>query len=193
MFFGKVPEHFNGMNLESLTARVGDDSELLKVIEMSRLYIANGFVREDYSSEPKNGIVFAGTYGIGKSGLATSIFVELASNLKTAVWIDATEFIETVTSGDIARNEMFMEVAQTAEVLLLDGLGDKDRKAPESDDAREAIYRLVNFRHNNHLPMLVTTNLTASEMSVQFGQRTVERLLESCAWVRMGGANLRQF
>ena len=94
------------------------------------------------------------------------------------------------TSGEQALHTAREEAP---DVILLDDFGDKSRTNAESDDRRRIIYQLINYRHNNGLPMLITSNLTAAEMSMQFGQRTVERIIESCAWVKVGGDNLRLF
>ena len=61
----------------------------------------------------------------------------------------------------------------------------------ETDDRRRIIYQLINYRHNHDLPMLITTNLNGQQLADQFGGRTVERIIESCAWVKMEGQNLR--
>lgn len=49
----------------------------------------------------------------------------------------------------------------------------------------------MSHRHREHLPTLATTNLSLEQLCAQFDGRIVERLLQACRVVRMGGRNLR--
>lgn len=194
-----IPVHFRTMTINSFIDRCGGDPGKSKAIESVASYIKNGgFIMDN--GVKKTGIVLSGDYGVGKTGLLTSALIALdsarASNsLIPTLWLDAYDFIKDVESfeADNFRDLSSMDEVRSAGFVLLDGLGDKDRQSPESSFVKDVIFRTINYRHNNGLPMLITTNLTTAEMSLQFGQRTVERIIESCAWVKVGGDNLRLF
>lgn len=188
-----IPAHFRTLTIETMLERCANDREKLAAVTQIQSYIANGYIEDGGSKRYKTGIILAGDFGRGKTGLLTPVLRHLLSMGKTGLWIETYDFISQIQSGyEDGSSLSRLEVAQRADVILLDDFGDKSRTAAETDDRRRILYQLINYRHNEGLPMLITTNLVAAEMSIQFGQRTVERLLESCAWVRLGGGNLRQ-
>lgn len=188
-----IPSHFRTLTIETMLERCEKEKEKQPAIRTIQSYIENGFIEDTASKRYKTGIILAGDFGRGKTGLLTPVLRHMLGTGKSGLWIETYDFISEIQAGyEDGTSISRLETAQQADVILLDDFGDKSRTSPETDDRRRILYQLINYRHNNGLPMLITTNLTAIEMSVQFGQRTVERLLESCAWVRMGGGNLRQ-
>ena len=177
-----IPAHFRSFTLDSIRQRAVNEPEKKAAIDAVEQWITAGYVEDPATKRYKSGLVLAGDYGRhsleqGKSGL----------------WIEVTDFVGAIQSGyrDGTSLER-LEAAQKVDVILLDDLGDKSLDGAETYDRRRIIYQLVNYRHNNGLPMLITTNLNGQQMAAQFGGRTVERIMESCAWVSMGGRNLRR-
>lgn len=189
MITNSIPPHYKGMTIESLLARVGSDiSKALAAITVEN-FIQDGYTIDEKTGHSKPGLIFTGSYGVGKSTLAAIILDHAQEQKKSIAWVDAeTLLFWSLKTGKFS--EAFDSI-KDADLILLDGLGDKDRLEPPNDDERFALYQLINYRHNAGLPMLITTNLTAAEIGIQFGQRTVERILEACAWVKVGGENLR--
>lgn len=187
-----IPQNFRGLTVETLKDRCGENSGKSEAINAVEKFIAQGYLEDAGSKRYKPGIVLYGDFGRGKTGLLTHALCQMMQQGKTGLWIEMYDFVSAIQSGyEDNSNSDKLGAAQRVDVILLDDFGNKSRTQAETDDKQTILYRLINYRHNAGLPMLITTNLTAAEMGVQFGQRTVERILEACAWVKVGGENLR--
>jgi len=156
-------------------------------------FITNGYATDPATQRYKPGMVLSGSYGCGKTGLLTPALQHYLSQGKSGLWIEVYDLLSEIqqgyADGDSAAK---LTAAQQADVILLDDLGDPERDKPETDDRRKLIYQLINYRHNRGLTMLITTNCSQPQLEQQFGKRTVERIIESCAWITMSGRNLRR-
>lgn len=205
-----IPPHFQGLTLETLIALAGDDPEKAAAIAAVQEFIATGSVTDPASGKLKQGIIVSGHFGCGKTGVLTPALLNAVHNGASGLWIEMYDFIDSIQSGYGKRDEYSnrpeekaaredaredadqrLAAAQKAGIILLDDFGDVERPQRETDDRRRLLYLLINHRHNAALPMLITTNCDGAQLAHQFGARTVERVMESCAWVEMGGRNLR--
>ncbi len=187
-----IPAHFRSFTIESMEERCAKDSGKKEAIAAVKSYIENGYLKDADSNRYKNGLILSGDFGRGKTGLLTPVLRSMVENGKSGLWIETYDFLSDIQGGyEDGSSLKRLEAAQRSDVILLDDFGDKSRQGAESDDRRRIIYQLINYRHNAGLPMLITTNLTGAELSIQFGQRTVERIIESCAWIKVSGENLR--
>lgn len=183
-----IPSRFQGLTIDSLAAF--KDREKAQAIAAARELAENGYIETDKG--PMNGLVLSGMFGMGKTGLLTPVLRAALDSGKSGLWIEVYDFIDAIQNGySDGSADTKLEAAMRADIILLDDLGDPSRKGAETDDKRSIMYRLINYRHGQGLPMLISTNLTGPELAQQFGPRTFERIIESCAWVTMGGVNLR--
>jgi len=149
-------------------------------------------------------LLLTGAFGVGKTWLATAVFKQLVWNDVAAevpggparyVWAVFDDFVRDVQDTYSAASERTSEAAlaryRDAAVLLLDDVGDLDAPGAESDDRRRLLYSVLNHRSNWLLPTLLTSNLAPNDLQNAFGGRSVQRVVEMCALVGMGGANLR--
>lgn len=200
-----IPLHFRDFTLETLIARAGDDPEKRAAIAAVTQFIAEGVVTCPITSRYKTGIILSGEFGCGKTGLLTPALRSMIERGKSGLWIEMYGFLGAIQSGygrhdeysnrpeekTVDDSDQRLAAAQRADVILIDDLGDVERSKPETDDRRRLLYELINYRHNAGLPMLITTNCSADLIAKQLGTRTMERIFESCAWIEMGGRNLR--
>lgn len=187
-----IPAHFRDMTIDTLVERVGADTGKQVAIEAVMQLVNQGYIVDERTNRYKPGVVVSGDFGRGKTGLLTPVLRNAVEAGKSALWVEVYDFISEVQRGyEDGSSLAKLEAAQRADIILLDDLGDKSRTKEETDDRRRIMYQLINYRHNNALPMLITTNLTGKELALQFGARTFERIAESCAWVSMTGRNLR--
>lgn len=188
-----IPNHFRSFTLDSIKERSFNEPDKQAAIAAVEQWIADGYATDPHTKRYKPGLIIAGDYGRGKTGTITPALRHSLEQGKSGLWIEVTDFVTAVQAGykDGSSVER-LGAAQKVDVILLDDLGDKSRDSAETDDRRRIIYQLVNYRHNEGLPMLITTNLNGQQMAAQFGGRTIERIMESCAWVSMGGRNLRR-
>lgn len=141
----------------------------------------------------KSGILLSGSFGTGKTTLATYAFKTLLWENARAdgVWTKSYALVRNVQAGYAdGTARQVLQQASCATVLLLDDLGDLD-KAQDTVDRRQIIYEVLDSRSDAILPTLVTTNLTSVDLAKQFGERPFQRLLELCHLVRMDGINYR--
>lgn len=194
-----IPAHFRSLTIDTMIERAGSDKGKKQAIDAVIELIDHGYVLDPRSGQPRPGIVLSGDFGRGKTGLLTPVLRHHIEQGRSGLWIEVYDFISEIQreygrkreAGEPDLAAQKMDAAQNAGIILLDDMGDKSREKEETDDRRRIVYQVINYRHNHTLPMLITTNLTGKEMAVQFGARTFERIIESCAWISMAGKNLR--
>lgn len=187
-----IPENFRSFTIDSLAARVGNDPGKAQAIAAARLFSEQGFVEDPASKRYKTGLIFSGACGMAKTGLLTPVLNSFIARGKSALWIEVYDLISEIQDGySTGESNKRLEAARTADVILLDDLGDADREATETDDRRRIIFQIINHRYNGGLPTLITTNLNGKQLTHQFGARVFERIIESCLWVKVAGKNLR--
>jgi len=88
-------------------------------------------------------------------------------------------------SDDISHK--IIETLQRVGLLILDDLGAE--KA--SDWTSEKLFEIIDYRYNEGLPLLVTTNCVPGELKKQIGDRNFDRLREMCALVAVTAKSQR--
>lgn len=122
------------------------------------------------------GLILVGPVGVGKTHLASGIIHELSKRDIFVLFLFVPDFLEELRDTydeDYEEEEDKFELAREAQVLVLDDLGTERI----TDWAKEKITQLLNYRYNNILPTIVTTNLTLKEMEERIGERALSRLL----------------
>lgn len=138
------------------------------------------FIRDIESGKLSKGLLFTGPVGCGKTHLVAAIANELLAKEHDVLFLVVPEFLDELraTFGDAGEfsESQLINRAQKVEVLILDDLGAHNF----SDWTKNKIFNLINYRVNNGLPTLITTNYLPSTLSEVVGSRTVSRLLENC-------------
>lgn len=183
-----IPAHFRGFTIETLVAAAGDDPDKARAIEVAQALVQTGL----YAG--KRGAFFFGPYGSGKTGLLTPVLRHYLDQGHSGLWIEYADFCSEIQrkygQGDEA--DKALDLVRSVDWLLMDDVGDAARSGQETDDKRKLLYQIVNSRHDHMRPMLLTSNLSPDQFANQFGARTFERVLESCAIVKIAGRNLRR-
>ena len=79
-------------------------------------------------------------------------------------------------------NEMdLLDSARTIPFLILDDLGAHNY----TDWTRNRIYSIINYRMNELLPTIITSNLSLDEMEDYIGLRTTSRIIQSSRIFRL--------
>jgi DNA replication protein DnaC len=182
-----VPEHYREITLEQVNQFRSHPAKV-EALNAVETLIDKGKVNGC------NGILLSGNFGSGKTTLATFAFMSIMwkNPNMTAVWAEVGWLVRELQSGyrDGSSFDKLKKVADSR-LLLLDDLGTLD-KAEETADRKGLVKDLLSRRTNSGRPTLITTNLTAAELALQFGERPFERLLELCHFVRMEGQNMRR-
>lgn len=182
-----IPSGYVAFTLETWEQRAGKDAEKQDALAAVRKWL-------DPAQRRKEGLFLYGATGTGKTGLLAPIFAERAMQSAGGLWIEYFDFIASVQSNYGASGAGALEAvtnAQTCPLLALDDFGTED-KGKETDDRLNIIYRVVNARTSNGLPMLISSNLSPTQCERQFTTRTWMRIQEHCEVVKVSGANWRK-
>lgn len=144
--------------------------ENLKANELKSLEKAFLAARE-YAEKPRGWIVFAGTYGCGKTHLAAAIANYRADLGYPPLFVMVPDLLDHLRAAfnpnsTTSLDRRFEEV-RTANLLILDDLGTQSM----TPWVREKLYQLFNYRYNAELPTVITTANFKDEMDARLRSR----------------------
>ena len=126
------------------------------------------------------GIMFQGQVGSGKTHLSAAIANKLLVNNIDVLFLVVPDFLDEMrmSYGSLGEfNEItMMNKAKNAQVLILDDLGMHNF----SQWTKNKLFTLINYRLNNQLPMIITTNLNLDELKEIVGERVISRIIAAC-------------
>jgi len=131
------------------------------------------------------GLFFTGPVGSGKTHLAAACANELMERCIDVLFLVVPDFLDDIrasygTQGEGSEAAMIRR-AKSATVLVLDDLGAHNF----SQWTQDKLFSLVNYRLNQQMPIVVTSNLTLNQLEEVVGQRTTSRLVEACTVCRL--------
>lgn len=130
---------------------------------------------EDFAREPRGWIVYEGPYGCGKTHLAVAIAnarLEMFGDRVLFITApDLLDFLRTTFNSDaeISYDESFDRI-RNIPLLALDDLGVEN----PSGWAKEKLFQLLNHRHVEALPTVITTNTALDELDPRISSRMME-------------------
>ncbi|MFF2383689.1 ATP-binding protein [Streptomyces sp. NPDC058108] len=136
-------------------------------------------------------LLLLGPTGTGKTHQAYGAIRDLALAGVSARWVvtTAADLYAALRPRHGIDSEAEFRQYRDASVLLLDDLG-AERKPTEFTE--EINFRLINWRYENHLPTLITSNLVPKEIGARLGDRVTSRLIEMCERVVFSGPDRRR-
>lgn len=139
----------------------------------------------------RNSLVFQGSYGVGKTGMAACIVNAFAARGIPILYTRVQDFIMSVQARygqeEPPSAEDVIDTVRQANILVLDEFN-LDIK---SENRREIMENVIRYRHGHALPTIVTCNADEAQLQAAWGDRTIEALLEMAHFIRMGGLSLR--
>lgn len=140
--------------------------------------------------ETDYGLILLGPVGTGKSHLASAILNflrqrHMAGLLKVDVSELLSEMRSTVAGG--GETASLVEAAKTAELLVLDDLGQEY----QTEWARSVLGELINARYLDRRPLIVTTNLDLDALRRILTERVASRLLGMSRVLVLDGPDFR--
>lgn len=151
--------------------------------------VANAFVKnfDLFRKEGRGLYAFSGTKGSGKTFLMSCIANEiLRTHDIPTKFITATEYIELVREKNESAKEKIRQLMNAA-LLILDDIG---ATAEDKGWISDALFRLVNFRHENLLPTLYTSNVEMHKLKCD--ERIISRIEQDCIPLMMPEVNIRR-
>lgn len=147
------------------------------------LNASKNFVKDCIDDPHGLGILFTGPVGCGKTYLAASIANELMEAQLQVLFIVVPDLLDELRATYKSdANEMdLLDTARTIPILILDDLGAHNY----TDWTRNRIYSIINYRMNELLPTVITSNLSLDEMEEYLGLRTTSRIIQSSRIFRL--------
>lgn len=155
------------------------------VLHACRAFVAA--VIEDPRSA--TGLFLTGQSGLGKTFLCSAICHSLAENNIVPLYIVFSDLISDMRasfqhdSGDAD----LLAMARQAPVLILDDLGAEH----VTEYAVSRLFDIINYRRNERLPMVISSNLTLGDVERIYDTRIVSRILEACQPLTLYGTDIR--
>lgn len=190
-----IPEEYRGRTFATWDAMPDDQKRGKQAARrVAEIFAEKTILENDYGKRWW-GLVLAGETGRGKSGLAASIMYRRTELGETCLWIAFRKFLRlcysTLQKDAQVSYEQLIGVADSVPFLVLDDFADMEQIKDITDYVRNVVYDVVCERHQQHLPTVITTNLTGEQLYDQFGDRIGDRVLQMCYWQAVGNANLR--
>jgi len=149
------------------------------------------FAELDFVPKAEN-IIFIGSTGVGKTGLASSLLLKALQNGYRGLFVKAQDLFDEMYASLADRSSRkLVNHLSRIDVLVIDELGYLNVKPEQTN----IFFKLMEERHHRH-PTIITTNLDYEEWHGFLGNKAlVEALLgrirERCHTVRINGPSLR--
>jgi DNA replication protein DnaC len=127
-----------------------------------------------YAKEPDGWLVLKGGYGCGKTHMAAAIANYRLTMGDVALFVSTPDLLDYLRaafgpSSETSYDQRFEQV-RNAPLLVLDDLGTQSN----SEWAQEKLYQIFNYRYNNRLPTIITTNEELETIEIRIRSRMVD-------------------
>lgn len=144
----------------------------------------------------KFGLLLAGTCGNGKTTTMRAVqsVVKLLNNTyynRSGQRI-GNRLLEAKEITQLSDKDGQLTVYKTVPVLFLDDLGREPTEVLKYGNVSSPITELLEYRYNQRLTTIVTTNLEPSEVRQKYGDRIADRFNEMFALVSYTGVSYRR-
>lgn len=136
----------------------------------------------------KDGLMFTGAVGTGKTHLAAGILKTAYKRSLDGVLISVPDLLNEIRNGFNNKGPSIEDKLKDKFLVILDDLGAENI----TDWVRENLFTLINHRYENQKPLIITTNCTPAQLTERIGERTTDRLREMCKVVTVGGKSWRR-
>lgn len=184
----KIPAKYTGLTFNTFealsdAARAGKDEALTYAKALADADITAG------------GLVLSGSFGCGKTGLATAILIERAANGQQVLWTRYSDMMAELRDTQRPDSETsyqdLVNALYKVPTLLVDDFGYAEN--PKVTDWEvQRVADLIEKRAGEDVITVITTNMSAQQFETVFGTRTFDRIVQDFYWCDIGGVNLRR-
>ena len=143
----------------------------------------------------KFGLLLAGTCGNGKTTTMRAVqsVVQLLNNTRYRSGERiGNRLLEAKEITQLSDKDGQLTAYQTIPLLFLDDLGREPTEVMRYGNVTSPITELLEYRYNQRLTTIVTTNLEPSEIREKYGDRIADRFNEMFALVSYTGVSYRR-
>jgi len=186
-------ENFKTLSLEYYPEKMIDD----KTGESARDIMEKAAdTCKSFAEHLKDGgqfLLLNGETGLGKTFLAHCIAKKALDDGHSVIFFSASDLFERLAksrfsdTGEAAEQAIDQEYLAGCELLIIDDLGTELTNAFTSS----AFFNLLNSRLTAGQSMVISTNLTMSEMNQLYSERICSRIMESFTIVTLFGKDIR--
>lgn len=188
--------------LKSLSVlKIIDKDEKIREVRMSDLketkenqyaiMLAKRYVDKfDMMKVNRQGLLFYGPVGTGKSFIATAIATELLEKEYPVVMTSFIQLLTAIRKFTTDEDELINRL-NMADLLIIDDLGAENT----TDYALEKVYNIIDTRYRCGKPVIITTNLTFEQMKTETDvryERIYDRIFEMCYPIKIDGMSWRK-
>jgi DNA replication protein DnaC len=153
----------------------------------------------------RNGLFITGSYGTGKTHLATAISNQLIAGGIPVICMTMIDLLarikQTFDRSDNATEAEVMKIYEEVPLLVIDDIGSEQ----PSEWGSTKIFAIVNARYEAYMPTIVTTNYAGDELIRRMtptgpngrpldsrnAEKTLDRLKEMCVGIEMNWESWR--
>lgn len=170
-----VPRRFVGRSFDGFVASTDGQQ---RALEVARGY-ADGF---DQRLKAGHGLIFSGLPGTGKSHLAAAI-LQAIMPARVGFYVTCMGLIRMVRNTwrkDSERSEgQVLAMLAGVDLLVIDEVGVQYG----TDGEQTVLFEVLDMRYQDQLPTILLTNQDKDGFKGYVGERSFDRLTESCRWV----------
>lgn len=163
-----------------------DDGVNAHITSVARKYVEHF----DEMRENGKGLLLYGDVGTGKTFIAACIANALIEKGFPCLVTNFARLINTI-SGMYDGKQEYIDGLNRFALLVIDDLASER----DTEYMNEIVFNIINSRYNAGLPLIITTNLTATELKNTADirkQRVYSRLFEMCLPVEVKGSDRRR-
>lgn len=153
---------------------------------------AKKYANKLINGETDKGLFITGTYGVGKTYLASCIANETIKNKNTVVFgtlIQLLDYIKDTYKDSSVSDKEYLNLYSSVDLLIIDDLG----KEKPTEWVLEKLFLIVNNRYNNYLPIVITTNYNRNQLrerlcvnkNYSMVDSIISRLYEMCGGIEI--------
>jgi DNA replication protein DnaC len=170
----RIPERFRGRTFSNFIADTDDKRHALTVCrDYAERFSEHG--------ERGAGLIMAGRPGTGKSHMAGAILQHVLSpEVRYVTCSDLVRAVRETWRRESERTEaQLLRYLEGLDLLVIDELGART----ETDNVQSIVFDVIDLRYREVKPTILLTNQDKVGLKQFVGDRTFDRLVETCRWI----------